>query len=145
MDIRKFAVSETGIVNLRDASGSLMYGDDKKPMTWTVYGPGSKQYAKAQSARQNRYIDKLRRKGSSEETAEQKLREQIEFITVCTKECSTNIQYDGLTGEELHRAVLSDIKLGFILDQLGGHLGEWGNFSQPSTMDSASTSDKAPG
>jgi hypothetical protein len=119
-DMRQYAVEETGLVHLRDASGNLMYGDDKKPMTWTVYSPGSKQYAKVQAEKLNRYLDTVRRKGNQDETAEQRLRDQFEFVIGCTKECSSNIQYDNLAGEELYRAVLS-------------------------TKDSASTSGKAPG
>jgi hypothetical protein len=144
-DIRRFAVEETSVIELRNASDEPMVGDDGKPMTWTVYGPGSKPYAKAQAAQQNRMIDKLKRKGKTDETAEEKTRDQAEFLTGCTKECSANITYDALTGEALYRAVLSDRSIGFIAEQVGRHLGEWGNFSKPSTTTSASTSAKTPG
>lgn len=145
MDIRKFAVEETSTLELRDAADAPMKGEDGAPMTWTVYGPGSKQYAKAQAAQQNRMIDKLKRKGKTDETAEEKTRDTAEFLAGCTKECSSNITYDELTGEALYRAVLSDRSIGFIAEQVGRHLGEWGNFSKPSTTTSASTSGKAPG
>jgi hypothetical protein len=144
-DIRKFAVEETSVIELRSASDEPMVGDDGKPMTWTVYGPGSKPYAKAQAAQQNRMIDKLKRKGKTDETADEKMRDQAEFLAGCTKECSSNIEYDGLQGEAMHRAVLSDRSIGFIAEQVGRHLGEWGNFSKPSTTTSASTSGKALG
>lgn len=145
MDIKKFSVEETAVIELRDAADQPMIGEDGKPMTWTVYGPGSRQYAKAQAAQQNRLIDKLKRKGKTEQTADDKAREQADFLSGCTKECSANIEYDGLKDEALHKAVLSDIKIGFVAEQIGKHLGEWGNFSKPSTTTSASTSAKAPG
>ena len=145
MDIRKFAVEETGVLELRDAADEPMLGEDSKPITVTLYGPGSKQYAKAQAAQQNRMIDKLKRKGKSDQTAEEKARETAEFLAGCTKEFSANIEMDGLQGEALHRAVYSDTSIGFIAEQVGKHLGEWGNFSKPSTKTSASTSVKAPG
>ena len=99
----------------------------------TVYGPGSKPYARAQAIKQNRMIDKLRRKGKTEETAEQKTREQAEFLADCTKEFSANIEYDGLAGGELFKAVYADTSIGFIAEQVGKHLEDWANFSKPST------------
>lgn len=128
MDIRKFAVEETSVIELRDASDQPMVGDDGKPMTWTVYGPGTPQYAQAQAQQQNRMLDKLRKKGKADDSADQKKREQADFLAGCTKECSSNIDYDGLKGDALHRAVLSDTSIGFIAEQVGKHLGEWSNF-----------------
>jgi hypothetical protein len=133
MDIKTFAVEETGVLELRDAADEPMIGEDGKPMTWTVYGPGSKQYTKAQAAQQNRMIDKLKRKGKSDQSAEDKVREQADFLAGCTKECSPNIKYDDLVGEALHKAVLSDTSIGFIAEQIGKYLGEWSNFKTAST------------
>ena len=145
MDIRKFAVEETSVLELRGANDELLAGDDGKPLTVTVYGPGSRPYARAQAANQNRMIDKLKRKGKTEQSAEEKAREQAEFLAGCTREFSPNIEYDGLTGETLFKAVYADTSIGFIAEQVGKHLGDWSNFSKPSTTASASTSGKAPG
>jgi hypothetical protein len=145
MDIRKFSVEETGILELLDADDEPMIGEDGMPMTITGYGPGSKQYAKAQADQQNRLIDKLRHKGKTTETAEQKRQEQAEFLAGCTKEFSSNIEMDGLQGEALFKAVYAEKRIGFIAEQFGKWLGDWGNFSKPSTKTSASTSGKAPG
>lgn len=144
-DIRKFAVGETGVVNLRGADDEPMIADDGKPMTVTVYGPGSKPYARAQAANHNRMIDKLKRKGKTEQTAEDKAREQAEFLAGCTQSFSPNIEYDGLAGDALYKAVYADTSLGFIAEQVGKHIAEWGNFSKPSTLSAASTSAKSPG
>jgi hypothetical protein len=132
MDIRKFAVEETGVLELLSASDEPLVGDDGKPMTVTLYGPGSKAYAKAQAAQQNRMIDKLKRKGKSDQTAEEKAREQAEFLAGCTKDFSANIEYDGLKDEALFKAVYSDTSVGFIAEQVGKHLGDWGNFTKGS-------------
>lgn len=132
MDIKKFAVEETGILHLRGADDEPLMGEDGKPMTITLYGPGSKQHARAQSAQQNRLVDKLKRKGKTDQTAEQRAREQAEFLAACTKEFSSNIEYDGLTGDELFRAVYADESIGFIADQAAKHLGDWANFSKAS-------------
>ena len=132
MDVRKFAVEETSILALLGPDDAPLMGEDLQPMTVTVYGPGSKQYARAQAAQQNRMIDKLKRKGKADQSAEEKAREQAEFLAGCTKEFSANIQYEELKGEALHKAVYADTSIGFIAEQVGKHLGEWANFKKGS-------------
>ena len=133
-DIRKFAVEETSVIELRGPDDSTLVGEDGKPMTVTVYGPGSKTYAKANAARQNRMVDLLKRKGKTDRSADEQSKEQAEFLAACTKEFSANIEYDGLDGgEALFRAVYSDASIGFIAEQVGKYLGEWGNFTKGST------------
>ena len=97
-DIRKFAVTPTARLALRDASDELMLTDDGKEIAVNVYGPGSKQYAKAQAAQQNRMLDKLKRKGKTDQTAEQKAAEAAELLTDCT-ESWENLDYDKLKGD----------------------------------------------
>jgi len=133
MDIKKFSVEETGTLELLKANDDPMIGDDGKPMTITMYGPGSKTYAKAQAAQQNRMIDKLKRKGKTDQTAEAKAAEAAEFLSSCTKEFSLNIEYDGLEGDALFRAVYSDTSLGFISDQVAKFIGDWSAFTKGST------------
>jgi len=121
------------VVELLDASEQPMIGEDNKPMTITVYGPGSKSYARAQAANQNRMIDKLKRKGKTEQSAEEKAKEQAEFLAGCTKEFSSNIEYDGQSGEALFKAVYADNSIGFIAEQVGKHIGDWSHFTKGST------------
>lgn len=132
-DIRKFAVEETSVLALLGSDDAPLVGDDGKSMSITVYGPGSKTYARANAAHQNRMIDKLKRKGKADQSAEEKAREQADFLAGCTKEFSSNIEYEGLAGEALFRAVYADNSIGFIAEQVGRHLGEWSNFSRGST------------
>lgn len=131
MDIRTKAVSDTGRLHLRDAAEELMYTADGKEVAVNVYGPGSKQYAKAQAAQQNRAVDMLKRKGKTDQTAEQRRQENAEFLADCT-ESFENVEYDGLTGRALAIAVYSDTSIGFIADQVAKHIGDWANFSKPS-------------
>jgi hypothetical protein len=134
MDIRKFAVEPTSRLHLRDASDELMYAGEKqtKPIAVNLYGPGSKQYARAQAAQQNRMIDKLKRKGKTEQTAEQKAAESSQFLADCTASFE-NLEYDALTGDALAKAVYADLTIGFIADQIAKHIGDWSNFKKPST------------
>ena len=130
MDLRKIAVEETSTLHLLDASDNPLYDGKDKPVTVTLYGPGSKAYARAQAARNNRVMDKLRKKGKADQTAEQTAEENALFLSACTISMS-NIEYDKLEGEALFKAVYSDTSIGFIAEQVGKHLGEWGNFTKP--------------
>ncbi|MXS81578.1 hypothetical protein [Nitrosomonas oligotropha] len=134
MDIRKFAVSPTSELHLRDANDELMYADEEKtkPITVNLYGPGSKEYARAQAAQSNRMVDKLKRKGKTEQSAEQRAAESAQFLSDCT-ESWDNLEYGELTGRELSIAVYSDITIGFIADQVVKHISDWVNFTKPST------------
>lgn len=138
MDIRKFAVEPTSRLHLRDAADELMYVDGEdgtpdltKPICAIVHGPGSKQYAKAQAAQQNRIIDKLKRKGKTEQSADQIAAEKAEFLADCTAGFE-NLDYDGLTGDALARAVYGDTSIGFIADQVAKWMGDWSNFTKGS-------------
>jgi hypothetical protein len=134
MDIRKFAVTPTARLHLRDASDELMFADEKqtKPIAVNVYGPGSKQYARAQAQQQNRIMDKLKRKGKTDQTAEQKAVETAEFLSDCTASFE-NLDYDKLEGEALFKAVYADLSIGFIADQVAKFMGDWANFKTVST------------
>lgn len=141
MDIRSFAVEETRVLHLKSASDDPLIGDDGNPMTVTLYGPGSKQYARAQAAQNNRFVERLQKKGkAAEQTAEQSASERADRLAACTKEFSSNIAYDDLKGTELFKAVYSDPSIGFIAEQVGTFINDWGNFSKPSTEKPASTS-----
>lgn len=134
MDIRKFAVSPTSRLHLRDANDELLFADEEKtrPIAVNLYGPGSKEYARAQAAQSSRMIEKLKRKGKTEKTAEQRAAESAEFLSGCT-ESWENMEYDQLTGDALSQAVYSDITIGFIADQVAKHISDWSNFTRPST------------
>lgn len=130
MDLRKIAVSETSVLHLRDAADNLLI-DNGKPVTVTLYSPGSKQYAQATAARSNRIVDRLKQKGKSDRTPEETAQEQAEFLAACTHSMD-GVELDDLKGPELFKAVYADTSIGFIAEQVGKHLGEWGNFTKGS-------------
>lgn len=134
MDIKKFAVEETGVLHLRSADDELMYADEKetKPIEIVVYGPGSKQFAKAQAAQSNKLMELMRKKGKTQRSPQEAAEDQAEFLAACTKEFR-NIEYEGLEGHALFKAVYADLSLGFIADQVNKYLGDWANFTQPAS------------
>lgn len=130
MDIRKFAVEATSRLVLRDANDEAMT-DDGKEAAVNVYGPGSKQFAKAQSLQNNRFVARLKKKGSADQSADQKTAEQAEFLADIT-ESFENVEVDGLKGRALALAIYSDVSIGFISDQVAKHIGDWANFTKGS-------------
>lgn len=126
MDIRSLAVDPTNTLALRDANDELIPG-----ASVVVYGPGSKQYAAAQSKQQNRMIDKLKSKGKTEQTAAQKAAETAEFLADVTVSFG-GLEYEALEGRALALAVYSDTSIGFIADQVAKFVGDWSNFSKVS-------------
>lgn len=139
MNIKKFAVSPTSRLHLRNASDELMYADGAdgqpdltKPMAVILYGPGSKQYQTAQAANANKMVERLRRKGKVEQTAQERAAEQAEWLCSCTQGFE-NVEYGDLTGDAMARAIYTDPEIGFIADQVAKHVQDWGNFTKNST------------
>lgn len=130
-DITQAAASDTSTIKLRFGDDTPMLDADKKPISITVYGPGSLEYGRAASKRQNAAITRLKRKGKLDQTADEKLADEAAFLTAIT------VSFNGFgyppagdaTGAELFRAVYSDPKLGFIKDQVAEFAGDWENFS----------------
>jgi hypothetical protein len=131
-DIRKFSVAKTARLHLRDANDALMFTDDKTPIAVVVYGPGSKEFAAAQARQQNAMVDKLKNKGKTQQSAEQKASESAEFLTACTQSWE-GMEYDALTGDDLSMAVYADRSIGFIADQVSKFMSDWANFKPGST------------
>jgi len=129
MDIRKFALDPVAVIHVRDGADNLMYadGDESKPVRIHVYGPGSKAYTAAEKRNSERTFESLRRKGKSMDAAEMR----VDFLTAITKEFE-NIEYDGLQGEELYRAVYADSSIRFIADQVNTYVGDTANFTKSS-------------
>src|SRR5687768_9968386 len=101
MDIRTKAVQPTSVLHLRDANDNLMFeqmpdpkdttfaAEDReqrtidnpdKPVQVVLYGPGSKQFARAQQTNTNRAVDRLKRKGKTDQNEEEKRKENAEFL-----------------------------------------------------------------
>lgn len=132
MDIRKFSVSPTARLVLRDASDEVMLTDDGKEIAVNLFGPGSKQYAKAQAEQQARLVKRMSTKGKGELSVEEKAAESAEFLSACT-ESWEHLQYGELYGAALSTAVYADRSVGFISDQVARFINNWANFKPVST------------
>ena len=133
-DITKLAATETSIVELVGGVDAPLYDDKGKRLTITVYGPGTKVYQRAQQRQQNQLMDKIKKRGKMDQTAEEKLAEQADFLAACTVSFN-GFAYppaDGLEGQELFRKAYADPSIGFIAAQVAAHINDWANFTKSS-------------
>ena len=131
MDISKLAANESAELHLRGADDELLY-DGGEAVLVTCYGPGSKAYQKAQSNSQNKLIDRMKRKGNVDQTPEEKMAQQADFLAACTVSF-THLESGDLTGTALFRAVYGDPEVGFIAEQVSKFISDWSNFTKAST------------
>lgn len=133
-DITQTAVAETADCELNNAEDAPLIGEGSQQCSITLYGPGSDPFAKAEAKRQNRLLERLRRKGKSEMSPEEQRAEQAEFLASIT----VSFNHFGYppagdaTGKDLFRALYMDRKVGFITDQVQRFVGDWGNFTPSS-------------
>lgn len=135
-DITKLAATETSIVELVGGDDAPLYDDKGKRLTITVYGPGTKVYQRAQQRQQNQLMDKIKKRGKMDQTAEEKLAEQADFLAACTVSFN-GFAYppaDGLEGQELFRKAYADPSIGFIATQVATHINDWANFTKSSAV-----------
>lgn len=129
-DISALAVKETTTIELADPNGDPLSNDKGEALSVTVYGPGSKQFQKAQSARNRAVLDYIRKGGKKMKDNEQRELD-AEFLAACTVSFN-NFTYKDLTGHEMFKAAYLDAGIGFISEQVNKGIGDWANFTQKS-------------
>ena len=133
-DITTLAATETSIVELVGGDDSPLHDDKGNRLSITVYGPGTKVYQRAQARQQNQLMDKIKKRGKMDQSAEEKLTEQAEFLAACTVSFN-GFAYppaEGLEGQELFRKAYADPSIGFIAAQVANHINDWANFTKSS-------------
>ncbi|MCA3254930.1 MAG: hypothetical protein INF91_04845 [Alphaproteobacteria bacterium] len=130
-DITKVAAEETSTFELLNGNDEPLLDDKKKPISITVYGPGSEPFAIVQSRQNARAIERLRKKGKADQTPAQRFAEQAEDLADLT------VSFNGFGhpehpngGREMFKAVYGDRKLGFIAEQVSRHVGDWSHFTK---------------
>jgi hypothetical protein len=138
--LTRHEMQETAVLHLKDANDDLMYADGQdgqpdltKPMRVRVYGPGSKQYAKALNNRQNRGLDLLKRTGKVKETSEEAAMANAEFLSDCTHSFENVDSDNGHSGRDLAMEIYLNQKLSFIRDQVSSFASQTANFTPAST------------
>ena len=133
-DITTLAATDTSIVELVGGDDAPLFDDKGKRLSITVYGPGSKVYQRAQARQQNQLMDKIKKRGKMDQSAEEKLAEQAEFLAACTVSFNafTYPPAEGLEGAALFRKAYEDPSIGFIASQVAAHINDWANFTKSS-------------
>lgn len=135
MGILKYAVEETKVIIINDANSVPMIGDDGNNVVIEIYGPGSKEYAKAQSKKNARLMNLARQQAKIQGNPELEAVEDANFYADIVKTAPNNINDDfpGLTGKQLLIALFTTRSLGYVCDQINKEIGSWANFIKPST------------
>jgi hypothetical protein len=129
-DISSLAVKDTTTIDLETPSGDELINDQGERLSITAYGPGSKQFNKAQGVRNRAILEYVKRGGKKMKDGEQRELD-AEFLASCTVSFN-NFKYQDLTGFEMFKAAYLDTSIGFISEQVNKAIGDWANFTQGS-------------
>lgn len=120
-DLASLEVSDEFTVDLLSPADEPIIGADGKQASVTVYGPGSKQYARAQARRSRKMVERMS-KGKGKVSADDQVRDQAEFLADCTK------SINGLGSIQDVVGFYSNTRLGYIAEQVSRGIGDWANF-----------------
>ena len=127
--------AEVSDIPVKELDGSPML-DGANPVTATVFGPATKVWQVANSARQRAAMRRVREGGGKLEAAGDNRDDNLEFL------CKVVKRFNGLALDDAPdqvRAILSHPQLGYIFDQLENDTRNWENFIVASPTPAAST------
>lgn len=130
-EITTIAARDTFTLELLGGNNDPLLDTEGKPISVTVYGPGSKAYLQAQSARNQRLMDRMAAKGSIKLSCEEQIVESAEFLADTTI-CFNGWGYKGANDPAAIRAAYQDTSIGFIVDQISKASNTWANFTSSS-------------
>lgn len=128
-DISAEAVADTSTVYLERPNGDPLQNPKQEQCTVTVYGPGSKAFARAQGAK-NRAMMAFVKRGGKKMSDEEQREIDADFLATCTVSFN-GFSYKNLTGHEQFKQAYMDTGIGYIAEQVNRHIGDWANFSKP--------------
>ncbi len=128
-EMTSLAANDTFSLELLNANDEPLLDTDGNPLSVTIYGPGSKVYAKAQAARTQRLMDRMAKRGKVKLSAEEQQRENAEFLAACTVSFN-GWTYQGKADREAIEAAYNDPAIGFISEQVNKAIGDWANFTK---------------
>lgn len=133
-EITTKAAKDTAVIDLNDLAGQPLCDEAGNRLSVTVFGPGSKAYAAAQAARQQRMLDLVARKGRNARlSAEDARRDSAQFLAACTVSFN-GFAYKGASDAAAYEQAYADPGLGWLADQVGQAVSDWANFSSGSAQ-----------
>ncbi|OYW88003.1 MAG: hypothetical protein B7Z20_03645 [Sphingobium sp. 32-64-5] len=79
-DITQLAATDTSTVELVGGDDAPLHDDKGNRLSITVYGPGTRIYQRAQARQQNLLVDKIKKRGKMDQSAEEYEDPSIGFI-----------------------------------------------------------------
>jgi hypothetical protein len=137
-DITQKRVAEKARLELTDANEAPLLGEGGKQCAVVVHGPGSPVYARAEAKKNNKVMDRLKKKGKTDTSAEEARAQQADFLADITESFegfgypSPDDPDKPLEGRALFRAVYMDLGIGYIADQVTKFVSDWENFTPKS-------------
>ena len=96
-DITKLAATDTSTVELVGGDDAPLHDADGNRLSITVYGPGTRIYQRAQARQQNLLVDKIKKRGRMDQTAEEKLADSRQLQGYLANRVASHLQGKGKT------------------------------------------------
>ena len=107
-------------------SDELLFDEDGKPVTITLYGKSSKPYRNAVTAMQNRELRRMHKKDVR--TAEQTLEESTSLLVACSATSTLEINGVAVNDKDTFKQLYNDPRFSWIRDQVDEAIGDQANF-----------------
>lgn len=132
----KYGLNETAVYTFKDGNDEIMLGDDGKPCTAVIYGPGTKAHMRATARTRSDAVERMQRKGKMKQSGGDLKKENAEYAAEVTKSFSENLanEFPGLEGRDLAIAIYSDDTIGYLFsEQVAVFQKDTANFTKGST------------
>lgn len=128
-DITAVAAEETATLNLLKTDDTPLLNDKGEPCTITLYGPGSDQFAAAETRKNAALSARIMKKGKANVVSTPE--EIADFLAAVTVSFQGFVYPGEFKGnpQAMFRACYLDPKLGFIRDQAMEFVRDWSNFT----------------
>lgn len=136
-NIAVLAVASIGVLHVKTASGEPAYADAERklPLRIHLHSPGSDIASVVEGRQTARSLKRMQDNDGkiTAGTPEERRAETAADLAALTINFENFAYGDGLSGEQMFRAMYADPTLGHITRQVTKHFGDWGNFSAAST------------
>lgn len=136
-DITTAGVSDTAVIELNDANGAPLYGENDERCGIKMYGPGSKTWNRANAERNRRRSVRIQKNRKAAADVDAMEEEELDFLVTITIEF-VNWSFpnpeakDGKWGVKADefRAAYDHDPIGFIREQAQAEGNSWGAFTK---------------
>lgn len=131
MDLSTLSASETAVIKLTHPATGEPLADNGKPLTVTIYGPGSRQHQQMRTARDRRIMAAAmaanKPGAKSEPDADKDRADTATDLAACTASIS-GWDYKGKTDADAIKAAYADASMSWLADQVSRALNDWASF-----------------